>query len=116
METNRAYYSIGINTKCATNASNFTAKAVELEDCITNWLTDAWVDLYTVNCDLEHSEVEYEITSEADTLVAKLIFMLAPKDESMKVEVLKPKMRAAFMDASNNLFPTCSFTKKCAMA
>ena len=112
METNKACYSITINAKVGTTPENFTVKSLELEDCISSWLSEGSVDQYTVNCDLDNSEVEYEITSEADTLVAKMVFIVAPKDDCKKVEMLKPKMRAVFMDVSNNAFPTCSITKK----
>ena len=112
MDSEKACYTITINTKVCTTHDNFTLKALELEDCINNWLTEAWLEQYTVNCDLEASTIEYEITAVADVLVAKMVFMLAPKDETRKVEMLKPKMRACFMEASNNLFPTCAFTKK----
>ena len=114
MDSSRTCYSICINTKVATHAYNFSAKAIELEDCVENWLSDAWFETYTVNCKPDDSEVTYEITAEEGTLIAKFIFMLAAQDVNKKVEMLKPKMRAAFMEASNNLFPTCGFTKKCA--
>ena len=112
MDSEKACYTITINTKVATNSDVFTLKALELEDCLNNWLSIGWAEQYTVNCDLERSSIEYDITAELDVLVAKMVFMLAPKDETRKVEMLKPKMRACFMEASNNLFPTCAFTKK----
>ena len=67
MDSSRTCYSICINTKVATHAHNFSAKAIELEDCVENWLSDAWFETYTVNCNPDDSEVTYEITAEEDT-------------------------------------------------
>ena len=68
---------------------------------------------FVTNVDIDKSVMEYTITAEASILIAKCIFTLVAVDAGQKVEIVKPKMRAAFMEASKNVYPTCAITKKC---
>jgi len=110
---NEVCFAIGINTKMATTSTNFDAKAVELEDALARWLESDNVATFVTNVDLDKSVMEYNITAEASILIAKCIFTLVAVDAGQKVEIVKPKMRAAFMETSNNVYPTCAITKKC---
>ena len=106
-------YSITINTKMAVNPDSFPAKSVELEDYLHKWLSEECMATWVQNCSLNDSKVGYEVTAEANTLVAKLMFDLV-HDSEAKAQMHKPVMRASFMDVSSNAYPTCALTKKCA--
>ena len=110
---NEVCFAIGINTKMATISTNFDAKAVELEDALARWLEPDNVATFVTNVDIGRSVMEYNITAVASILLVKIIFTLIACDTEEKVEIVKPKMRAAFMEASNNIYPTCAITKKC---
>ena len=110
---NEICYAIGINTKMVTTSANFDAKAIELEDALLKWLEPDNVATFVTNVDIGRSVMEYNITAEASILIAKCIFTLVAVDADQKVEMVKPKMRAAFMEASKNVYPTCAITKKC---
>jgi hypothetical protein len=110
---NEICYAIGINTKMVTTPANFDAKAIELEDALLKWLEPSNVSTFVTNVDIDKSVMEYNITAVASILLVKIIFTLIACDTEEKVEIVKPKMRAAFMEASNNVYPTCAITKKC---